>query len=296
MTVWGIAQVIESNAERIVVGERLYGFFPMSSHAVMEPGHVSEGSFIGMLPHRQALPNLYNHYAGTRSESADLQDIEDESCIFFPLFVTGYVIGDSLADNSWHEAEQIIVGSASSKTGFSAAYFIKSAGFDGKIVGLTGSQNTSFCSTLGCYDQVLTYSQIHDIKAMPSVYVDMAGDIRSRSRLHQYLGDDAKRTMLVGATHWNQFAESVKNDMLQGNKPDIFFAPTQIEKRDAEWGRGAIMGKAYAASIRLFHQLTPILTQEYHAGVGACAKLWRALLDNQISGQRGVMVTLKDNN
>ena len=91
MTVWGIAQVIESNVERIVVGERLYGFFPMSSHVVMEPGHVSEGSFIDIMPHRQALPNLYNQYARTRSESADLQDIEDERCIFFPLFVTGYV-------------------------------------------------------------------------------------------------------------------------------------------------------------------------------------------------------------
>ena len=54
VTVWGIGQVLESNVKSIAVGERLYGFFPMSSHVVLEPGDVSERSFSDMLPHRQA--------------------------------------------------------------------------------------------------------------------------------------------------------------------------------------------------------------------------------------------------
>ena len=42
---------------------------------------------------------------------------------------------------------------------------------------------------------------------------------------------------------------------LPGSEPRVFFAPSQIEKRDGEWGRGFMMGKAYAASIELVIQL-----------------------------------------
>jgi hypothetical protein len=73
----------------------------------------------------------------------------------------------------------------------------------------------------------------------------------------------------------------------------MFFAPAQIEKRDAEWGRGVIMRQAYAASMQLLQRLSPLLTIEHHAGAEACVELWQALLDNQVSGQRGVMMTLR---
>ena len=72
----------------------------------------------------------------------------------------------------------------------------------------------------------------------------------------------------------------------------MFFAPAQIEKRDGEWGRGVMMGKAYAASIELVTQLAPTLLMESHTGVEACDAIWQALLRNQVSGQRGVMVSL----
>lgn len=42
VTVWGIGEVVASHAEGIAIGERLYGFFPMASHVVMQPGELSE--------------------------------------------------------------------------------------------------------------------------------------------------------------------------------------------------------------------------------------------------------------
>jgi hypothetical protein len=80
---------------------------------------------------------------------------------------------------------------------------------------------------------------------------------------------------------------------LPGSEPEVFFAPAQIEKRDSEWGRGVVVGKAYAASIELVMRLAPTLVMESHRGTEACDAIWQALLDNQISGQRGVMVSLQ---
>jgi hypothetical protein len=71
--------------------------------------------------------------------------MEDQRCIFFPLFMTGFVIADLLSDNDWFGAEQIVVGSASSKTGFSAAEFIKRAGFEGSLVGFDGFAERVVC-------------------------------------------------------------------------------------------------------------------------------------------------------
>ncbi len=78
---------------------------------------------------------------------------------------------------------------------------------------------------------------------------------------------------------------------LPGSEPRVFFAPAQIEKRDGEWGRGVMMGKAYAASIELVIQLAPTLLIESHSGAEACDAIWQSLLRNQVAGQRGVVVS-----
>jgi len=54
-----------------------------------------------------------------------------------------------------------------------------------------------------------------------------------------------------------------------------------------------MMSKAYAASIALVQQLAPTLVMESYSGVEACDAIWQALLDNQISGQRGIMMSLQ---
>jgi len=53
------------------------------------------------------------------------------------------------------------------------------------------------------------------------------------------------------------------------------------------------MQKGYAASAGLAMQLKGQLKMEYHQGAGACATVWRDMLDNKISGQQGIIVSLK---
>ena len=49
----------------------------------------------------------------------------------------------------------------------------------------------------------------------------------------------------------------------------------------------------YAASIELVTQLAPTLLMESHKGADACDAIWQGLLRNQVSGQRGVMLSLQ---
>jgi hypothetical protein len=116
-----------------------------------------------------------------------------------------------------------------------------------------------------------------------------------RSRLHHHLTERAVLTLLGWRDPLGSVWTVVGGDPLPGSEPEVFFAPAQIEKRDAEWGRGVMMGKAYAASIELVTQrLAPTLAMESHSGcLRHVMRSGRRLLENQISGQRGVMLTLR---
>lgn len=290
VTVWGMADVVESNTAAIAVGERLYGFFPMASHLVLTPGRVRDEHFMDVATHRQELPALYNQYSRTGAELEALQAIEDERCVLFPLFITGFVIADFLLDNRWFEAEQIIVGSVSSKTGFGLARFIKDNGFHGKVVGLTSGNNRHFVEALGFCDEVVTYDAVENLNNIPSVFVDMSGDQPIRAKLHNLLGDNMKNSQLVGVTHWD--AEQV-NETLPGAQPQFFFTPAQIDKRNADWGTGVLTEKGYTASAALALELKGQLNMQLHDGADACARVWRDMLDNKISGQQAIMVSLR---
>jgi len=138
--VWGMADVIESNSEDIEVGERIWGFFPMSSHATLTVGGIRDDSFMEATPHRRDLPGLYNQYRRTQGETDMMRSLEDERCLLFPLFATSFVICDYLLDNEIFGAEQIIIGSVSSKTGFGLAKLLHDdENVGAKVVGITSS-------------------------------------------------------------------------------------------------------------------------------------------------------------
>ncbi|MBL6695447.1 MAG: DUF2855 family protein [Luminiphilus sp.] len=294
VTVWGIARVLESATDSIVEGERIYGFFPMSRYVTLDPGNVAEGGFDDVAAHRQSLPALYNHYARLGANSSEVVSLEDARCLYFPLFITGFVIADLLSDNDWYGSRQILISSASSKTGFSTAAFLRAAGFGGRIVGLTAEANIDFCEELGFYDHVQPYAETMSVQSEPAVFVDMSGNAEGRSRLHQHLQENMKRSIVVGATHWNDFGASLSPQNLPGTPPEVFFAPAQIEKRDGEWGSGVMMKRGYEASAALALSLTDTLAVEYHNGPNALIALWGQMLDNKISGRSGLMLSLSE--
>ena len=289
--VWGCANVVQSNCVEVPVGDRLFGFFPMASHAVLRPGKIREEQFVDVAEHRQALPALYNGYRRVRAEPDFLQTMEVERCLLFPLFVTSWLIYDYLLDNDFFGAKQVLIGSVSSKTGFALAEMLHNdPQVAQRIIGLTSPANVAFVERLGCCDGVVTYGEEANIDAtVPAAYVDMSGDARLTAALHNLMGENMVVSMMVGATHWEQRGDS---GALPGAKPTFFFAPAQIGKRDAEWGPGVAMMKAMTASAEVAKKVQDEMYVEWTRDIQGLASLWADLLDNKVSPNRGLMISL----
>ncbi len=231
--VWGVAAVDESRHPELPEGERLYGYLPMSTDLIIEPGNVTTHGLTDVSAHRAALPEVYNQYTRLAAEPGYDRTQDDRRMILNPLFMTAFLIDDFLADNDFFGAKTVVLLSASSKTAFSLA-FLLSRNRQCQVVGLTSQGNVSFVEGLGCYDRTVAYGDIGSLPPTdPTVIVDMAGNATVLRAAHERLGDAVKYSCQVGMTHWE---ERGGVDGLRGAKPEFFFAPSQVDKRRKDWG------------------------------------------------------------
>jgi Protein of unknown function (DUF2855) len=308
--VWGFATVSRLGAQvtDLKIGERIYGYFPMSNYLVVKPGRFNAQGFSDTVTHRQALHPIYNQYRRCAADLGYNAKREAQQMLVQPLFLTSFLIEDFLSDNQHFGAEQIVITSASSKTSYSLAYMIKqrnlgmagagsgagsAASFKQKIVGLTSASNALFVNAMGVYDQVVTYEDFNQIQAnKKAVIVDMAGNGQLRNSLHQYLGESLTYSCAVGGTHWDQLAQPKTASDTPGVKPTLFFAPAQAKKRATEWGPEQLqmrIGKAWLS-------FQPTLDDWMHvmqfAGANALAGVYEDLLAGRSKADQGYVVSL----
>jgi hypothetical protein len=232
--VWGYATVAESKADGVAVGDRVFGYLPMSTYFVIQAGKVGPKSVADLSPWRAEMSPVYSRYAFAKADPTYDANREGEFSLLSVLFQTGWLIADYLQDNSFAGARRVAVASASSKTALCLGHALKQMGQDVEVIGLTSPGNLAFTHKTGCYDRVLTYADVHALSGgAPSVFVDMAGDARVRHAAHSALGAGLKMSVMVGATHWS--AAPANAEPLPGPQPQFFFAPTQIEKRYGDW-------------------------------------------------------------
>lgn len=231
--VWGFAKVSASNHSDVAVGERLYGYWPMADHVVLHPAKVSNDAFFDGAPHRAGLASVYNNYRRLGSEAEDRQ-AEEIRALFEPLFLTSFLIEDTLRRADFHGASSALLTSASSKTAMALAHVLKAASPNVKRIGLTSSGNKDFVAQTGLYDQIVTYDAIETIdKNVTSVSVDFAGNGDVLRRIHTHFDSALAYSMLVGATHVD--GRGGAKD-LAGPQPILFFAPTSAETLMRELG------------------------------------------------------------
>jgi uncharacterized protein DUF2855 len=286
--VWGFSRVVESRSPNLEVGQRLYGFFPMASHLDITPEPRGANVVLDTALHRRDLPPVYNAY--TRAGDADIDDNALKS-IFYPLLLTSYLLFDFLEDNDWFNAEQIIIGSASSKTGLGLCKYLAEARPDGpRVIGLTSKGNRAFVEGLNACDQVATYDALEqDIAQVPSVYVDMAGNADVRGRLHHHLGDNMLHSAAVGTSHWDKFEPTGD---LPGARPRFFFAPSQVEKRRADWGPGEIEKRLEVAWRRVAKDSSDWMTIEVSDGLSRAIDIYSEIAEGKTAPATGHYVKL----
>lgn len=287
--VWGFGNVVQSNAEGIEVGERFYGYFPMSSHLLVAPTRIGPGGFTDGVAHRQHLNRVYNSYQRVSADPGYDPARETEQMLLRPLFTTSFLIDDFLTDNACFGARQVMLTSASSKTSLGLAHLLQ--GRDGvEVVGLTSAANRDFCVGLGCYDRVVSYPDLESLDAdVPSVVVDMAGDAPLRARIHRHFGAALKHDCMVGVTHWEAPPEQAE---LPGPKPAMFFAPSQIQKRAADWGPGGFEQRVGAAWTEFLGSSSNWFEVRREQGPEAVATRWLEAVENRLPPTCGQLLSL----
>ena len=187
---WGLATVTETRSEAVAVGDRFYGYLPMSTHTVIEPKAVGTARIIDSSAHRSELPPIYNTYDVAPAER------HNETVILRPLFFTALVLDTAMGR---HGAEQIVVSSASARTASAFSFF--AARRDAKVVGLTSAPRLEWVRSLGIYDEVLSYDELEDLERRSTSYVDISGNSELRDRVHELLADELIHSASVGGTH-----------------------------------------------------------------------------------------------
>ena len=290
--VWGFAEVEESRAEGLPTGTRIYGYLPFGTHLVVEPGRVGRHGFTDTAEHRRELPAVYNSYRLVDADPLHDPDAEDVQAVFFPLFATSFMLEDFLADNDDFGAEQIVLSSASSKTSVGVALCAgRRDGHRPRLVGLTSPGNAAFVQGLDCYDEVATYDGLEDLPAVPTVYLDMAGDGDLRSRVHEHFGDQLRHSSAVGLANWEATPTSKG---LPGPKPTFFFAPTQIAKRTGEWGPAGYQERLTAAWQDMVGGVRERFRFTQADGLDAAVGVYDDLVEGNSRPEQAFTVTLTD--
>jgi hypothetical protein len=288
--VWGFGDVIASKHPGVADGERLFGYFPMATHLLIEAGDVSKRGLRDATAHRQGVSPVYNAYARVGNDPAFAGREGDYQALLRPLFMLSFLVDDFLAENDFFGAQRVMLSSASSKTAIGLAHLLHSLRKKVRVIGLTSAGNADFVASLGCYDEVVTYDRIASMPANTAVaFVDMAGNSDLRARLHHHFGEQMKYSGQIGLTHRNASGTEAS---LPGAKPKWFFAPDQIRKRAREWGPGGVDSRFSAAWAGFAPTIGRWLRVTESRGPDAVKRVYLDTLQGRIPPEQGHMLSL----
>jgi hypothetical protein len=199
--VWGIGTVIDPGQTELRAGDEYYGYYPMASYLVVKPEHLRARGFNDGAEHRGLLPRTYNQYSLMTATNGFDREYDSHRMVYYPLFITGFILDDYLFDHNFFNADKIILSSASSKTSFSLA-FLLNRNRHRHVIGLTSRGNKAFVQSTGLYDEVITYDTVETMTASSKItYIDMAGNRTVLGKIHHHFGDNVTYSCGVRMTH-----------------------------------------------------------------------------------------------
>jgi hypothetical protein len=291
LPVWGFGDVVRSRHEAIAEGERLYGYFPMSTHVVLHAGRVTPASFVDTAPHRAALPPIYNNYTRVAADPAYDRAREAEIALFRPLFTTSFLLDDFLAEHRFFEARSVVLSSASSKTALGLAFLLSGGRREGcDAVGLTSRAHAAFVRGTRYFRTVLAYDDVGSLPVdTPTVFVDFAGNAAVVGAVHRRLGAHLAHSARVGVTHWEKMGAP---EALPGPAPALFFAPDHARERIGAWGAAAFQARVGDATRQFLESTARWLRVVEGRGKAAVESVYRTMLDGTADPAEGHVLSL----
>jgi hypothetical protein len=285
----GFGDVIASTHDGVSVGTRCFGFYPMSKYLLIEPSSASASSIVDGVAHREGLAAAYNQYSPVGTDALYSAHHEDELILMRGLFITSFLAEDFLCDSDLYGARSIVISSASSKTAIALAFVLSEKG-RARVVGLTSARNLEFVEGLGWYQQVLTYDQIGSLPSdVATVFVDMAGNAKVSRGVHEHFGPQLKYSQRIGGTHWDAGHD---DGDLPGPEREFFFAPSQIQKRIADWGPQGFQERLGASWTAFRDASAAWLKVERGYGRDAVERVYKSTLEGSARPQQGNVLSL----
>ncbi|MFB9252615.1 DUF2855 family protein [Sphaerisporangium melleum] len=270
--VWGHVRVEESRHPEIAVGERFFGYVPMSTHHVVAP-QVTPRGFADGTPQRHFLHPWYWHF----ERAAEPDALDDRRTLIHPVYPAAYNLADMLQRQAEAGARTLVLTSASSKVAIGLAEEAAARALGLTTVAFTSERNAAFVGGLGLYDTVASYEDLASVSIEgPAVFVDLTGEATWRLAVAERFADKLVNTTLIGFTHPG--AQVPPPPGLQGPAAEVFFTPA------VEWAVAEAEGPEnyytrYDASERRFlESTTSWLTIEQAQGPEALAEVFGDLL------------------
>ena len=287
--VWGFADVVKSNVADIPVGDRLFGYFSPSDFLKMKPSKVSPMRFTDGAAHRSKLPAGYNNYSRVNAEPGYHSSMDNLRMLLWPLHMTSFCLWDAMKVKDFYGAKQVIVVSASSKTSVGLGYALKGDEDAPASIGITSDRNVDFVKGLDLYDTTVTYDTISEIDAsIPTVIVDMSGNIQVLKALYKHLGDNRKYCINVGLTHW----EKGGKDENLAERSEFFFAPTHIQMRLKDWGPAGLQQRTSKFLMEAGIATQKWLNFKTIDGLSGLEEVYNEVCEGKISANQGLIVTM----
>lgn len=283
--VWGFATVSESKADGVAVGQRLYGYFPISEELVVTPMKTSPRGFFDAAAHRQGLAPIYNFYSFNDTDPAYVADMEPQQMLFRPLYLTGWMICDSLMQGD-PTPDAAVISSASSKTALAAAHSLQRRGV--KTIGVTSPRNVAFVKQTGLYDDVLEYDSIGSYAASgKTAYVDFVGRPEFTKAVHTVCGDNLIRSLIIGATDWEDSRAPVTD--LPGPDPEFFFVPDYAANRAKELPAGELDKRTGTDLVAFYPVSKAFVTPRPVQGIADIEQAWLDTVDATVPADQGLV-------
>jgi hypothetical protein len=246
--VWGYGKVVASEVGDVEIGEELFGYFPMSTHAVLKPRKIRSDGLYDASEHRAHLSPAYNYYVRTSANPSFDAESRREIMLLRPLFFASFLVHDLLRERLGADVDTVAITSASSKTAIGLAHLLSADKVRAsRIVGLTSERNLDFVRRTGVYDRVLAYNDQEILASQSIAVADFSGNSALIRKLQDAFGNRAAFFCLIGYTHWDRRALNIVEDA----KVMRFFAPDQIRKRAREWSAGEF-DRRYNEALRAY--------------------------------------------
>jgi len=281
--VWGIAEVVGSRHDGIRLGERIYGFYPLASHAVLEPRIKSNGYVVDATPHRGELPAIYQDYVLVDRAPRYDHMRKDEYLVLRPAFSLSFCCAAFLRDEDWFRAKRIVISSASSKAALGLGFLLsRSRPRESQIFGLTAAARVDLLSRTGSFDRVYSYDDVGDLPSdAPTVFVDIAGDAGLVAAVHHRLSENLVYSVRAGFTHGDAVSDPAAT--LPGPAPIMFSTPAHMLSRRSQWGIETYWKRFTEAYEAFLAHVSPWLAIQHASGKAEVARTYCQILAGRMT-------------